>query len=187
MNKAYFTGLIVVLVVASFLGVTYPKSGGTVVERVVETLGADAGPTKTEHQEFLQSYMSGGVFTIATTASAMTLTDSMIRNASVIAVRPVNAAANSAALALTTMSSTTWASLPDNGSKQSWIIDNQFSAAATTTTITAGAGVDIDGTGANDDVINGGVSGTLECWKYLAADGFNRDVRCIVQEFVDAG
>ena len=125
-------------------------------------------------------FAQGGVFTIATTASAQTLKDADLSNASVISLTAMGA--GQAALALTLPASTTWSSLPKNGVVQRWVIDNVARAAATTTTITAGVGVDIDGTTANDDIINGDVSGTLSCWRLL-----NTDIRCIVEEMVDAG
>jgi hypothetical protein len=124
--------------------------------------------------------VQGGAFTIATTAAAMTLKDREVANARVISISAMGA--GQAALALTTPASTTWTSLPTNGASQTWIIDSNGTAAATTTTITAGTGVDIDGTTANDDVINGDASGRLECWRLP-----NTNVRCVVEEMVDAG
>jgi hypothetical protein len=188
MNKGYIIGGVALLAVL-ILGMVFPR-GTSVVERVVERvteLGAAAGPEHTEHQYFKAGHTDVGVFRLATTASAYTLKDSDIRDVSVIHLLPeTGTGEKSPALTLTLPATSTWASLPANG-VQSWVIDNTFTAAGTTTTITAGAGVDIDGLGANDDVINGGVSGILSCWRYLASDLKNFDVRCLVREHVDAG
>lgn len=145
-----------------------------------EAFGAFGSPEVFVRTTFFNGLAQGGVFTIATTTTALTLTNAQISDASVISVTAMGA--GQAALALTLPASSTWSSLPKNGTVQSWIIDNVSTAAGTTTTITAGTGVDIDGTTANDDVINGGVSGKLSCWKLPIGD-----IRCIVEEMVDAG
>lgn len=151
------------------------------IEKVIEkTVGAAAGPDLTERTTTLGGFAQAGVLTVSTTSATRTLTNSELANARVISVTDMGA--GQAALALTLPASSTWASLPKNGHSQSWIIDALAATAGTTTTITAGTGVDIDGTTANDDVLNGGVSGTLSCWRLP-----NTDIRCIVEEMVDAG
>lgn len=144
-------------------------------------LGSFPGPDVVDRITTYGGFAQGGQFTIATTASAMTLRDADLAKNAVISVSAMGA--GQAALALTLPASTTWPSLNKPGVVQSWIIDNNGLAAATTTTITAGTGVDIDGTGANDDVLNGDVSGRLDCWR-LPTTG---NIRCIVEEMVDAG
>ena len=130
-------------------------------------------------------FAEGGQFKIATTASAMTLKDGDLSRNKVIYVTAMGA--GQAALALSLPASTTWPSLDKPGTTQSWIIDaTDVGTAATTTTITAGAGVDIDGLGANDDVINGGVTGELRCWRLDSAEE-GGNIRCSVRELVDAG
>lgn len=145
----------------------------------VVNLGATPSPDIAQRLTTFSGLAEGGIFTISTTSATMTLKDADLANNKVVTVA---AGANTVALALTLPASTTWPSLNKSGVAQSWVIDNQNTAAATTTTITAGTGVDIDGTTANDDVINGGVSGRLECWRLP-----NTDIRCIVEEMVDAG
>jgi hypothetical protein len=125
-------------------------------------------------------FTEGSVDTISTTSATYTLTQEEMDNVKVISI---SAQATAAALTLTLpASSTMTALLPLNGDTQSWIIDNLHTSAATTTTVTAGTGVDIDGITANDDVINGGVSARLECWRLP-----DTNIRCIIEEMVDAG
>lgn len=163
------------LVLVGFFAVTQKPA------EAPQSLAGFAGPEVTYRVTTKAGFANGGVYTIATTASAMTLKDADIANNAVISLTAMGA--GQAALALTLPASTTWPSLDANGTMQRWVIDNNGLAAATTTTITAGAGVDIDGTTANDDVLNGDVSGTLACWR-LPTTG---NIRCIVEEMVDAG
>lgn len=144
-------------------------------------LGSFPSPTVYDRVTASGGLARAGQFTIATTASSMTLKDFDLAGNAVISISAMGA--GQAALTLTLPASTTWPSLDRSGTVQSWIIDSNGLAAATTTTITAGTGVDIDGTTANDDVINGDVSGRLDCWR-LPTTG---NVRCIVEEMVDAG
>lgn len=180
MNNKLTTAGVLVAIVLGTLGLF---TGDTVVNNPVtkETIvGAAPGPDLTERTTTLGGFAQAGVTTVATTSSTYTLTDRQLAFARIINVSDMGA--GQAALTLTLPASSTWASLPRVGHSQSWIVDNLPATAATTTTITAGTGVDIDGTTANDDVINGGVSGTLTCWRLP-----NTDVRCIVEEMVDAG
>lgn len=145
------------------------------------SVGSAAGPDVTERTTYYGGLAKGGQFMVATTASALTLKDADLATNAVISIKAMGA--GQAALALTLPASTTWPSLNKAGVVQSWIIDNDGLAAATTTTITAGTGVDIDGPTANDDVLNGDVSGRLDCWR-LPTTG---NIRCVVEEMVDAG
>lgn len=171
------------LVIVGLIAVGGYFVGGTTVVNPVtkETIvGSAPGPDLTERTTTLGGFAQAGVTTIATTSATLTLTDRQLAFARVISVSDMGA--GQAALALSLPASSTWASLPKVGHSQSWVIDNLPATAGTTTTITAGTGVDIDGTTANDDVINGGVSGTLTCWRLPSTD-----IRCIVEEMVDAG
>lgn len=183
-NKVFLGSVLTTLAVLALAGAIFTK-GDTVVQvrtvdgEPVEVLAGQPSPDVYVHQYLRAGLTTGAVANVSTTSATYTLRDSEIRDAKVISIADTSF---SSALTLTLPASTTWQSLPKNGDAQEWIIDNLHSAAATTSTITAGTGVDIDGTTANDDVINGGVSGTLRCWKLP-----NSDVRCIVEEMVDAG
>lgn len=143
-------------------------------------VGASPSPEVYNRTMFMSGMSEGNavVVTATSTQSAATLTNQDMSNAKVISIT----AGNVPALTLTLPASSTWSGLAKPYETQEWIIDNLHSNAATTTTITAGTGVDIDGTTTNDDVINGGVSGKLICWRILVGD-----IRCIVEEMVDAG
>lgn len=141
--------------------------------------GEFVGTESLSHIRIGAGMTEAGIYTVSTTSAAWTLNAREIRDVKVIAIADT---AGSAALALTLPASSTWQGLEKVGDTQSWVIDNLHSNAATTTTVTAGTGVDIDGTTANDDVLNGGVSGRLDCWRLPTSD-----IRCIVEEMVDAG
>ena len=173
-------------------GTTVIDGSGNVVAPVAST-GAISGTTGTftgalsalsgAFSGYLDSnagFVEGGQLTISTTSAAYTLTAAQMKAAKVISIADT---ASSAALALTLPATSTMTTLlPSAGDTQEWIIDNLHSDAATTTTISVGDGMDFDGTGANDDVVNGGVSARLECFRLV-----DTNVRCIVEEFVDAG
>jgi hypothetical protein len=71
--------------------------------------------------------------------------------------------------------------IPQKGQTKTWIIQNNHTAAATTTTITTNTGINLQGDTANDDVINGAVTGTLTCHRE-----YDLSVLCIVSEKVNA-
>jgi hypothetical protein len=167
-----WVGIIVLVGAVLFLGAGQDGRDGK------NGLGASVGPEVPEHMFFNAGLTEGGRFTIATTASAITLTDRDIRDAKIINISAMGA--GQAALALTLPASTSWPSLTGY---QEWIVDGNGTNAATTTTITPGAGTDLDGASTTDEVFNGGVSGKLGCWR-LPSTG---DIRCIVEEMVDAG
>lgn len=171
MNKISLVLGFVALVLA---GVAFSRPAQEIIKS-----GAVSGPGHSQRQEFWQSFSQGGIATISTTSATYTLKDSEMSDSAVISIASLP---TSAALTLTLPASSTWSSLAPNGTSQKWIVDNLHTAAATTSTITAGTGVDLDGPTTNDDVLNGGVSGLLECWRLP-----NSDVRCIIEEMVDAG
>jgi len=121
----------------------------------------------------------GGISTISTTSATLTMTQTQMEAGGIISIANT---AGSEALALTLPASSTWTTLiPNAGDSRMWIIDNLHSVAATTTTITKAAGVDLMGVTANEDVINGAVTGMLECYRKATTD-----IMCIVSEFVSA-
>jgi hypothetical protein len=177
MNKTLAVAVVALIVAVGSL--VFPKTTERVVETV--TLGASgSGQNTGSLQTFSGGLVQGGVYATTTTASSFTLPARAISDATIIRIG--TSTVNSPVQTVTTPASTTWQGLDQIGDSKVWIIDNLYGAAATTTTITAGTGVDLDGVTANDDVINGGVSGRMECWRLQT-----RDIRCIVNEYVDAG
>lgn len=127
-----------------------------------------------------EGLIEGGGVVISTTSATYTLTQAEMQDVKVIVIAST---ALGEAITLTLPATSTMTTMiPNAYDTQEWIIDNLHTSAATTSTFAAGTGIDIDGTGANDDVINGGVSGRLVCTRLLTTD-----VRCIIEEFVDAG
>lgn len=176
MNKTLVVAIVALVVAVGSL--IFPNTTEKVVETV--TLGASTGQMQTSLQTFGAGLVQGGVYATTTTASSFTLPARAISEASVIRIGTSTVMAP--AQTVTTPASSTWQGLDNVGDSKKWIIDNLYGAAATTTTITAGTGVDLDGVTANDDVINGGVSGEMNCWRLA-----DRNIRCIVNEYVDAG
>ena len=62
----------VVILIIAIIGVFYPTSTGTIVEKTIEKIGASAGPEHTERQSFLSGSSNGG--RVATTTTAATYT-----------------------------------------------------------------------------------------------------------------
>ena len=147
--------------------------------------GALSGPNVIFPTNFLapvsteELTQGGGFTTISTTSATYTLTQSELESGNVLEIADT---AGSAALALSLPATSSWTTLlPDAGDSRQWVVWNAHSAAATTTTITAGTGIDLQGDTANDDVINGGVFGLLECTRLDTTD-----IVCIVSEKVAA-
>lgn len=179
MNKTLVISVIALVVALG--AVAFPRTVTNTIERVSDAVGASGtGQNTTSLQTFSAGLVQGGVYSIATTASSFTLPARAISEVSVISIGTSTVMAP--VQTVTLPASTTWQGLDKVGDSKKWIIDNLYGAAATTTTITAGTGVDLDGVTANDDIINGGVSGELNCWRLAT-----RDIRCIVNEYVDAG
>lgn len=177
MNNFTTIALALLLLILGLLvgyGLSQDKQGNN----QVAVGGEFVGTQSLSHINVGAGMTESGIYTVSTTSATWTLNAREIRDVKVIAI----ADTTSAVLALTLPASSTWQGLERVGDTQSWIIDNLHSNAATTTTVTAGTGVDIDGTTANDDVLNGGVSGRLDCWRLPTSD-----IRCIVEEMVDAG
>ena len=72
MNTKNIFSSIIISVIVVFLGFTiFGGKTETVIERTVEQLGAAAGPTHTEYQEFLDNVVIGGeVFATSSTGAA---------------------------------------------------------------------------------------------------------------------
>ena len=142
-------------------------------------VGSVAGPDVYSDFRVHGVLMEGSkIITVSTTSAAYTLTGAELMSGKVISIANT---AGAAALALTLPASSTFQGIPNSGDTITWGIQNLHDAAATTTTITAGAGIDLQGDTANDDIINGGVTGSLTCWRQASTD-----IVCQISEKVSA-
>lgn len=109
--------------------------------RVVEPAGAFSGP---DVYSYLKVYdwfeEGGGSIEIDTVDNAYTLTAADMDDVNYITF---SASSTQPATTITLPATSTFPLGTDAGSKRTWIIENPFTAAATTTTIAAGTGVDL--------------------------------------------
>lgn len=175
-------GLGVILVVVLLLGVNFPTSGGTVVERVIEKVGAAPGPDHRGGVEYFYDGLSdgGGCFATSTASSGTvdgTLTAAQMEKNNCFAVT-VNSQSN---MSLTLPATSTMTSiLPATGMHRTWIIENATTTAAATLTILKGAGINLIGVTTNDDVIDGTERTVLDCWRRA-----DKDWDCRLDELVN--
>lgn len=145
MNNFAAYALAVAVLVVGVLG--YTKDAVTVnvasdgETQVVENLGAFPGP---DVYSFLRVHdwfeEGGGQISIDTIDNAYTLTAADMDDVNYITFA---ASSTQPATTITLPATTTFPLGKDAGSKRTWIVENPFTAAATTTTIAAGTGVDL--------------------------------------------
>lgn len=121
----------------------------------------------------------GGVYSTTTTASGHTFTEDELRYYSVFRFLGTDTAA--AITATLPATSTMTSLLPNPGDRRSWIIENGYTAAATTTTIAAGTGIDLQETDGGNVVIGINNYAQLDCFREASTD-----VVCIVNETIPA-
>lgn len=156
--------------------------GGLAVVRpqVVQELGAAAGPEHTQLQFFKAGLTDGGgVFSTTTTVATETLTERQMRENKVFRFL---GSATAAAMTVTLPASTSMNSvLPKPGDYRTWVIENGYTAAATTTTIAAGTGVDLQEPDGQNVVIGINNYAFLTCFREASTD-----VVCSVDETIPA-
>lgn len=163
-------GLVAALVLGAKL------AGGPSDQTAPVIFGAAAGTDHTNHERFLAGITDGGpVYATATVVSAETLSASVLEKNKVLRYTASSTAPNGtvAAITVTLPASSTMSSvLKYPGDTRSWVIENGYTAAATTTSIAAGAGIDLqipETTGA-DAVININGYGFLTCFREVSTD-----------------
>lgn len=181
-TKLLGLSLVVIVAIAIIGGFFFPK-GNSVVN---QALGVFSGPDiyddvrfygKVFTKEFTQG---GGTLSIATSSGTYTLTQAELAEANVIKVSA--AGVTDATLSLTLPATSTMTTLlPNDGDTRDWTIWNNYATAATTTTVVAGTGIDLQGDGTGDDVINGGVFAKLRCVRLNTLN-----VMCYINEGVAA-
>ena len=155
-QKVFIAGLSVVSVIA-VLGLFFPRSVETVVEKTIERiteLGAAAGPDHFVHNRFFDNISVGGsVFATSSTASSYTLTTAELNRDRKISLISWTVNVNTT---LTTMAST---SAPLVGLRPgefySVLFYNASTTAASTATFAAGTGVDLQEDEGETVIVNG--------------------------------
>lgn len=152
---------------------------------VREMLGAGAGPEHTEHQYFFAGMTDGGgCETLTPTSASYTLTAALLDGANCFTFV---ASSTMPALTFTLPATSTMPNIvPRVGDTRSWIIENPFTAAATTTTFAAGTGVDLQEPSGQDVVIGINNFAYLTCTRFANASSRPGDVVCRVDETVPA-
>lgn len=152
----------------------------TKITNLVPALGAVSSPE-------VQTYMNvhgwfsqgGGVSTVLQTAEgAHTLTFAEMSEANIITF---TASSTQGAMTLTLPATTTFPISQNAGAYRSWVIENPFTAAATTTTIAAGTGVDLQEPDGQNVVIGINNYAFLTCFREKSSD-----IVCRVDETIPA-
>lgn len=174
-------GLVAVLVSVGFLW--FFDRPETIVNNA-PSLGALSSPVL---PSFLQVggyfVQGGGVSTVLQTAAGThTLTFDEMASANIITF---TASSTQAALTVTLPASTTFPLPSDVGSYRTWVIENPFTAAATTTTIAAGTGVDLQEPDGQNVVIGINNYAWLTCARGIDSDA-PLDIVCRVDETIPA-
>ena len=169
-------GLVAALMSAGTVSVLKPDAAR-------ETLGSLASPDVFSYL-FVHGVLSegGGISTITPTSGSHTLTAAQMQDANIITF---SASSTMPALTVTLPASTTLPLPAEKGARRRWIIENPFTAAATTTTVAAGTGIDLqipETTGA-DVAININNYGLLDCVRGLDS-GSAQDIVCILTETI---
>lgn len=173
-NSFLAVGVVLALVLG-FVGVFTPV-GKTIVER---TVGGASGPEHTEHQLFKADVTVGGdVYATTTTAGAETLTAYQLEKNRLFRYL---GSATAAAMTVTLPATSTISFMPNPGDTRTWIIENGYTAAATTTTIAAGAGIDLQEPDGQNVVIGINNYAFLTCFREVSTD-----IVCRVDETIPA-
>lgn len=123
--------------------------------------------------------VEGGITTTVTpTTGSYTLTNADMRDANFITFV---ASTTMPALTLTLPATTSFPLPTDAGATRNWIVENPFTAAATTTTIAAGTGVDLQEPDGQNVVIGINNYAYLTCTRLTSSD-----IACRVDETIPA-
>jgi len=163
---------VVLALVLSVVAVTKPAS-------VEQMFGSASGPFYTELQQFRGGLVDGGsVYATTTTAATETLTAAVMERSKVIRFL---GSATAAAMTVSLPASTSWPFMNAPGDYRTWIIENGYTAAATTTTIAAGTGVDLQEPDGQNVVIGINNYAFLTCYREASSD-----IVCSVDETIPA-
>ena len=142
-------------------------------------LAAQAGPDVFGYWSVHGWFSEGGLSTTVTpVTSTVTLTAGQLESAKVITF---TASTTQAALTVTLPATTTFPLAREAGTYRTWVIENPFTASATTTTIAAGTGVDLQEPDGQNVVIGIDNYAWLTCFRLA-----NTDIACRVDETIPA-
>jgi len=120
----------------------------------------------------------GGVTTASPTSQTYTFTHADMVSSNILTFV---ASSTMPALTATLPATTTFPLPPEAGASRSWIIENPFTAAATTTTIAAGTGIDLQEPDGQNVVIGINNYAWLTCFREASTD-----IVCSVDETIPA-
>jgi hypothetical protein len=125
-----------------------------------------------------QFQQGGGVTTASPVTAAYTVTTDDLQRSNVLTFV---ASTTMPALTATLPATTSFPLSADAGSYRTWVVENPFTAAATTTTLAAGTGVDLQEPDGQNVVIGINNYAWLTCFRMA-----NSDITCRVDETIPA-
>lgn len=174
MNKIALIVAVLALLVGAF-GVFSPVAKQQVLQGL-QTINPQVFGSSVDVQGVLTE--GGGVKTITPVAATYTLTAADLRDSNVVTFV---ASTTMPALTLALTASTTFPLGTNAGAKRSWIVENPFTAAATTTTISAGTGIDLQEPDGQNVVVGINNYAWLTCFREASSD-----IVCSVDETIPA-
>lgn len=167
--------------VLSIIAILFALTGGseTVREVVERQVGAVASPDVYSYMNVHGAFsQGGGSNSIDPVDGTYTLAFADMNDYNVITF---DASSTQAALTVTLPASTSFPLAQESGAYRSWVIENPFTAAATTTTIAAGTGVDLQEPDGQNVVLGINNYAWLTCFREASTD-----VVCRVDETIPA-
>lgn len=153
------------------------------VQAAAEKFGALAGPEVTSYLNVHGYFVQGGGRTaIDPVDNTYTLTFADMQNNNLLTFV---ASSTQPALTVTFPASSTFPLPETKGASRSWVIENPFTAAATTTTIAAGTGIDLQEPDGQNVVIGINNYAFVNCIRG-ADSGAPEDIVCSIDETIPA-
>ncbi len=161
-NKYIIVGLVVALLLSGYSVINGGKDGK-------DGVGAVSSPDVLSYMNVHGAFtQAGGLSTVLQVAEGThTLTFAEMATANIITF---TASTTQGALTVTLPATTTFPLGTWTGAYRSWVIENPFTAAATTTTLAAGTGVDLQEPDGQDLVVDIDDYGWLTCFREASTD-----------------
>lgn len=152
-------------------------------EKAMTQIGALAGPDVASYLNVQGYFVQGGNrVSIDPGTATYTLTTANMQDNSLITFA---ASTTQAALTVTLPASTSFPLPQAKGASRTWVIENPFTAAATTTTIAAGTGIDLQEPDGQNVVIGINNYAFINCIRG-ADSGAPEDIVCSIDETIPA-